>query len=67
MTEAVKKTCEFVFNNSDIKNIYAFVFESNIASRRVLEKAGFIYERTLEKSIIKGGIAINAKVYCLSK
>lgn len=53
MTEAVKQICEYVFEKSDIIRIYAEPFSYNIASCRVLEKAGFQYEATLRNNAVK--------------
>lgn len=39
-TEAVKKLIHYGFNNLGLHRIYATPFGSNIASQRVLEKAG---------------------------
>ena len=63
MTEAVKQICEYVFNNSDIVRIYAEPFAFNIASCRVLEKAGFQYEGTLRSNAVKNGEVIDMKMY----
>ena len=58
MTEAVKQICEYVFANSDIIRIYAEPFAYNIASCRVLEKAGFQYEGTLRSNAVKNSKVI---------
>lgn len=65
MTEAVKQICEYVFSKSDILRIYAEPFAYNIASCRVLEKAGFQYEGTLRSNAVKNGEAIDMKMYSL--
>lgn len=67
MTEAVKQICEYVFANSDIIRIYAEPFAYNIASCRVLEKAGFQYEGTLKSNAVKNGKVIDMKIYSLLK
>lgn len=67
MTEAVKQICEYVFNKSDIIRIYAEPFAYNIASCRVLEKAGFQYEGTLRNNAVKNGKIIDMKMYSLLK
>lgn len=67
MTEAVKQICEYVFNKSDILRIYAEPFAYNIASCRVLEKAGFQYEGTLRSNAVKNGEVIDMKMYSLLK
>lgn len=65
MTEAVKQTCEYVFANSDILRIFAETFSYNIASCRVLEKAGFRYEGTLRQNAVKNGEIVDMKMYYL--
>ena len=65
MTEAVKQICEYVFSKSDILRIYAEPFAYNIASCRVLEKAGFQYEGTLRSNAVKNGEVIDMKMYTL--
>lgn len=67
MTEAVKQICEYVFGNSDIIRIYAEPFAYNIASCRVLEKAGFQYEGTLGSNAVKNGKVIDMKMYSMLK
>lgn len=67
MTEAVKQICRYIFENSDIIRIYAEPFAHNLASCRVLEKAGFQYEGTLRSSAIKNGRTIDMKMYSLLK
>lgn len=65
MTEAIKQTCKHVFDKSDIIRIYAEPFAYNVASCRVLEKAGFQYEGTLRKNAVKNGKIIDMKMYSL--
>ncbi len=67
MTEAVRQTCEYVFDKSDIIRIYAEPFAYNTASCRVLEKAGFQYEGTLRNNAVKNGKVIDMKMYSLLK
>ena len=67
MTEAVKQICEYVFRSSDIIRIYAEPFACNIASCRVLEKAGFQYEGTLRRNAVKNGKVIDMKMYSMIK
>ena len=66
-TEAVRQACDFVFKNSDIIRIYAEPFARNIASCRVLEKAGFVCEGTLRANAVKNGIVEDMKMYALIK
>lgn len=63
MTEAVNQICGYVFANSDIIRIYAEPFSYNIASCRVLEKAGFQYEGTLRSNAVKNGKVLDMRMY----
>ena len=67
MTEAIKQVCNYVFNNTDIVQIFAEPFASNTASCRVLEKADLVYEGTLRKNAIKNGCLIDMKLYAIVK
>ena len=62
-----KQICEYVFDKSDIIRIYVEPFAYNIASCRVLEKAGFQYEGTLRSNAVKNGKVIDMKMYSLLK
>lgn len=66
-TSAVIKACDFVFKNIDIIRIFAEPFSRNVASCRVLEKAGFVCEGTLRKNAVKNGIVEDMKMYALLK
>lgn len=65
MTEAVKQICDYIFSNSDMIRIYAEPFAHNVASCRVLEKAGFQYEGTLRSNAVKNGKVIDMKMYSM--
>lgn len=65
MTEAVKQACCYIFSNTDIVRIYASPYDYNIASCRVLEKAGFTYEGTLRKNALKNGKLVDMKMYAI--
>ena len=53
MSEAVRQICEIAFEKLDIIRITGLVYKPNIASRKVLEKNGFILEGVMEKAVIK--------------
>lgn len=67
MTSAVKQICQYVFANTDIIRIFAEPFAHNIASCRVLEKAGFHFEGTLRSNAVKNGNILDMKMYALIK
>ncbi len=65
MTETVKAVVEYALGHFDLCRIYAAVFESNNASRRVLEKAGFTLEARLKKHVTKNGKTFDELIYSL--
>ncbi len=67
MTEAVKMICAEAFEKLDISRIEGTIFEPNIGSRRVLEKAGFELEGVLKDAFYKNGKLYNEYVYGLVK
>jgi ribosomal-protein-alanine N-acetyltransferase len=64
-TRALCALTEYAFAHFDLMRIYATVFEWNPASARVLEKAGYLYEGRLRKSVMKDGKAIDQLLYAL--
>ncbi len=66
-TYAVKKACDFVFENSDIIRIYAEPFSRNTASCKVLEKANFELEGIMRANAVKCGVVEDMKLYALIK
>jgi RimJ/RimL family protein N-acetyltransferase len=67
MPEAIRQMVEYSFNNLDIDRIFARPFGINIASQRVLEKAGFILEARFEKTILKNGEHLDEMYYAVRK
>ena len=65
MTDAVRQLCGYIFENTDIVRIFAEPFSHNIASCRVLEKAGFVCEGTLRGNAEKNGEIVDMKMYAL--
>ncbi|MEL6672930.1 MAG: GNAT family protein [Bacteroidota bacterium] len=55
MTEAVRQTVVYGFENWEVDRIFARPFGSNIGSQRVLEKAGFTFEARFDKTLFKFG------------
>jgi RimJ/RimL family protein N-acetyltransferase len=66
-TSAVKQTCDYIFENTDIIRIFAEPFAHNTASCRILEKSGFEYEGTLRKNAVKNGVVLDMKMYSIIK
>lgn len=67
MTEAAKMICKEAFKELKLIRIEGSAFEPNIASRRVLEKAGFELEGILKDSFFKNGKYYNEYIYGLTE
>ncbi len=63
VTEAVIALRRYAFANLNLCRIFAGVFESNTASQRVLEKAGFVLEGRLRKHVTKQGVVMDELIY----
>lgn len=64
-TEALRAFTGYAFSRFDLIRLFAYVFEGNFGSTRVLEKVGFTYEGTLESSIVKNDQVYGEMVYAL--
>jgi [ribosomal protein S5]-alanine N-acetyltransferase len=62
-TAALKQTTEYAFQTFSLERLQASVFEWNPASARVLEKAGYIFEGRLRRSIFKDGRLADSLLY----
>ena len=67
MTEAVRRMCAYVFENTDIIRIFAEPYAFNTASCRVLEKTGFQFEGVLRKNAVKNGRSVDMRMYAALK
>lgn len=67
MTDAVAAFTRHAFETFDLERIYAEPFETNTASVRVLEKAGFVCEGRLSASILKDGKILNSFLYARTR
>jgi RimJ/RimL family protein N-acetyltransferase len=63
MTEAVRAVTAVAFERYDVCRVFAYVFEWNPASMRVLEKAGYVLEGRQRKSVTKDGQTIDQLLY----
>src|SRR5215469_4499420 len=59
VTEAVTCLTAWAFEHLSLQRIYAEPFANNIASCRVLEKAGFTLEGRMRKNAIKDGVLLD--------
>jgi len=62
-TRAVEAVTEWAFTEYKLTRVFALVFAYNIASIRVLEKAGFQLEGILRRSAVKNGVILDQMMY----
>lgn len=67
MPRAIAQMVDFGFKNLDITRIFARPFGSNLASQRVLEKAGFRLEGRFEKTLFKNGVFEDDLIYAVRR
>jgi [ribosomal protein S5]-alanine N-acetyltransferase len=65
ITKCIKEIVSYGFQNFDVTRIYARPFGNNIASRKALEKAGFIIEAVIEKSIYKNDEFLDEYIFAI--
>lgn len=66
-SSAVGQTVAYVFENTDVMRIFAEPFSYNDASRRVLEKNGFVLEGILRENAVKNGKVLDMFMLSLLK
>ena len=66
-SSALEGISDYAFKELGLRRIFAKPLEHNSASRRVLEKTGFVLEGILQKSVIKEGKIYNQALYALVK
>lgn len=64
---AISEAVDRAFLMYDIDRIFARPFGTNIASQRVLEKNGFIFEARFEKNLIKDGVLQDELFYAIRR
>jgi len=67
ITKAILKMVDFGFETHDINRIFARPFGTNLASQRVLEKAGFNLEARFEKTYFKNGEYLDELIYAIRR
>lgn len=67
MTEVVKKIVQIAFTDFQRVRVEAAVFDWNIASSKVLEKAGFAYEGRIRNAYLKNKEYIDGLLYSILK
>lgn len=63
MSAAVRAVTEHAFGTLDLLRVWAVPFACNVASHRVLEKAGFVREGLLRSSALKAGEVLDEVMY----
>lgn len=63
MTEAVREVTERGFELYGLTRIFAVPYEHNVASHRVLERAGYSLEGRLRRSAMKLGRIVDQRLY----
>lgn len=66
VTEAVRQTIAYGFQAFDITRIFARPYSTNLASQRVLEKAGMKLEGRFEKALFKNGKFLDELIFSIS-
>lgn len=67
VSKAIQEIVAYGFENFEITRIYARPFGSNVASQKVLEKAGFQFETKFEKTLIKNGVLEDEYYFSICK
>lgn len=62
-TRVLRAITEWGLAHFDLLRIYAYVFADNVASARVLEKAGYELEGTMRRAVVKDGRVMDQMVY----
>lgn len=65
VTAAVKAFAGWAFEEFELRRLYAGVMIDNHASRRVLEKTGFVLEGVHRQHVIKDGVVKDQAYYAL--
>jgi RimJ/RimL family protein N-acetyltransferase len=63
VTAALVAVSDFAFSSFELHRLFALPFAENVASRRVLEKAGYALEAILRSSAIKDGRILDQALY----
>ena len=64
---AVQQMCRIAFEERGMERVHAEVFAPNRASRRVLEKCGFVCEGVLKNSVYKNGQLMDSVMMAKTK
>ncbi len=67
MARAVDQMVDFAFKTYDIDRLFARPFGTNLASQRVLEKAGFRFEAKIINGFYKDGKFVDELIYAVRR
>lgn len=67
ITRGIQQIVTYAFKTFDIVRIYARPYGNNIASQKVLLKAGFLLEATISQSIFKNGEFLDELIFAIRK
>lgn len=67
VSSVIKDYSKYIFENTEIIRLFAITFDNNIASQRVLEKAGFTKLCIMHKAAVKNGRVMDIPYYELVK
>jgi ribosomal-protein-alanine N-acetyltransferase len=67
MTDAVATLVDHAFKHTKWLRLFATIFESNIPSKRILEKCGFRHEATHKHTVMKEGKLLDEHLFALLK
>jgi RimJ/RimL family protein N-acetyltransferase len=62
-TDALRAVTRYAFDHHQLSRLFALPFATNVASCRVLEKAGYGLEGRLRRSAIKDGVILDQLQY----
>lgn len=62
-TRAAQALSDWAFTEYKLTRVFALVFSHNLASARVLEKAGFQREGIMRRSAVKNGAVLDQVIY----
>ena len=66
MTAAVRAFTDYAFAQFSLTRVFAVSFAGNVASHRVLEKAGYVREGTLRRSVVKNGKVLDQVLFAIT-
>ena len=66
-TTCLQAFTEYAFSQFDLLRLYGYVYEWNPASARVMEKAGYVCEGRLRKSVVKEGQVLDQFLYAITR